>query len=195
MYRILTAVFICMTLILSAVGIAAFPSPAMAITGGDSYDGDGNSLDVSLALPGDIFLVRGTKKLSWAIPGYWEHTAMYVGNGMIVEGWPGGARYLPVEVINTADEAALIRVNTTSAIRQNAVQFHLERIGIAYDYLWVTKQVYGDSYYCSELNWASYKSQGVEIDANPGYHWLYQNSVAPQEIADSNNITFIARAN
>jgi uncharacterized protein YycO len=161
LYRFVTAFVIIVTLLFSAVSIVAFPTSALAITGDDYYAGDGNSLDVSLARPGDIFLVKGTKKLSWAIPGYWEHTAMYVGDGMIVEGWPGGARYLPVEVINTADEAALIRVYTTSTIKENAVQFHVDRIGIAYDYVWVTKQIYGDRYYCSELNWASYKYQGV----------------------------------
>lgn len=84
------------------------------------------------------------------------------------------------------DTVAVLRVNTNDVVRQNAVYFAYQQLGKPYDWGgWWTKEVYGDSYYCSELVWAAYKAAGgPDIDANPGWSWKYLDGVAPQEIYD-----------
>ena len=71
-----------------------------------------------------------------------------------------------------------------------------QQVSKPYDYKWLTwiggKEVRGSSYYCSELAWAGYKTQGVNIDQHSGFYWRYGYSVAPQEIVADGNTYKIA---
>jgi uncharacterized protein YycO len=128
------------------------------------------------------------------IPGYWTHTGMIAyydsnkGEWMVVEAYddPSQVRLVTLsDFLKRYDEVAVLRVRTTDDIRQKAVNFALAQLGKPYDYLWFMKEVYGDSYYCSELVWASYKAVGgPDLDANPGFNLKYLDGVAPQEIYD-----------
>jgi uncharacterized protein YycO len=92
------------------------------------------------------------------------------------------------EFLSRYDTVAVLRVATSDYIRTQAVYLALAQLGKGYDYWWPSKQVYGDSYYCSELVWASYKAVGgPDIDANPGWSWTYAYGVAPQEIYDDSD--------
>ncbi|WP_248841822.1 YiiX/YebB-like N1pC/P60 family cysteine hydrolase [Thermococcus thioreducens] len=141
-------------------------------------------------VPGDI--VIGHNPLSSiVIPGYWTHTGIiayydyYANDWVVVEAWddPSAVRLVYLsDFLRRYDTVAVLRVATTDYVRQNAVSFALQQLGKPYDWGWWTKQVYGDSYYCSELVWASYiAAGGPDIDANPGFSWKYLNGVAPQE--------------
>ncbi|ASJ11678.1 YiiX/YebB-like N1pC/P60 family cysteine hydrolase [Thermococcus thioreducens] len=144
-------------------------------------------------VPGDI--VIGHNPLSSiVIPGYWTHTGIiayydyYANDWVVVEAWddPSAVRLVYLsDFLRRYDTVAVLRVATTDYVRQNAVSFALQQLGKPYDWGWWTKQVYGDSYYCSELVWASYiAAGGPDIDANPGFSWKYLNGVAPQEVYD-----------
>jgi len=177
-------------------------APASALIPGE-WKGDGNNLNLGVLQPGDIILCRGCA--GWLedkfgnIVGYWHHAAMYIGNGKMVEAWKDGVRVVPVDMVRNADEVAVYRVKTGDSIKAKAVNFALSKVGLPYDYQWLTyvggKEVYGKSYYCSELIWAAYlASGGPDIDQNPGWSWRYGYSVAPQELADDGDTYLVARA-
>jgi len=142
---------------------------------------------------GDIVIGHGTDTVSGAIPGYWSHVGIVayydssVNDWIVVEATPERGVSLATlqEFMSRYDDFAVLRVATTDSVRQAAVRFALSQLGKPYDYALWTKQVYGDSYYCSELAWASYKAvNGPDIDANPGFSLKYLWGVAPQEIYD-----------
>jgi uncharacterized protein YycO len=171
------------------------PSEALV---GDTWGGNGNSLNFAYLQVGDIISVKGVI-VGAAIGEIWmgySHTAIYIGNSQMVEAWKQGVRIAPVSMVHNADCAQIDRVSTSSSVKNAALNFMKQQVGKPYDYIWLTyiggKQVYGSSYYCSELAWAGYKTQGVDIDQNTGFHWRYGNSVAPQEIVDDGNTYFVA---
>ncbi len=115
----------------------------------------------------------------------------------MVEAWKDGVRVVPVSMARNADEVAVYRVSTSSNVKSAAVNWALTKVGYPYDYKWLTyiggKEVYGKSYYCSELIWAAYKAVGgPDIDQNPGWSWKYGYNVAPQELADDGDTYLVA---
>ncbi|HIP89861.1 MAG TPA: hypothetical protein EYH24_08200 [Thermococcus paralvinellae] len=144
-------------------------------------------------IPGDVII--GHNPVSdLFIPGYWTHTGLIayydeaLGEWMIIEAWddPSSVRIVTMsDFLKRYDEVAILRVRTTNDVRQRAIAFAMQQLGKPYDWLWFTKEVYGNSYYCSELVWASYLAAGgPDVDANPGFTWKYFWGVAPQEIYD-----------
>ncbi len=143
-------------------------------------------------IPGDIAIGHSdnTDKI---IPGYWTHTGIVGWWDSSRQDWIVIEEYNPViltplkDFMKRYDTVAILRVNTNNDVRNAAVLFAYQQLGKPYDYKWYTKHVYGDKYYCSELVWAAYKANGVDIDANPGWSWKYANGVAPQEIYDDSD--------
>jgi uncharacterized protein YycO len=176
--------------------------PACALVP-EEWSGDGNNLDLSILRPGDIILCRGCagwlEETFGNIVGYWHHAAMYIGNGQMIEAWKDGVRIVPVDMVKKASEVGVYRVKTTDTVRINAINWAKTKVGLPYDYKWLTyiggKEVEGDSYYCSELVWAAYlKAGGPDIDQNPGFSLRYGYNVAPQELADDGDTYLIAQA-
>ena len=167
---------------------------------GKEWTGNGNNLNLSLLQVGDIICVKGVIKIAGLAEWYmgYGHCAIYIGNGKMVEAFSDGVRVMDADMIHNADCAELLRVRTTTSKKQAAVNFMLKQVGKPYDYQWVSvyfggKEVYGKSYYCSELAWAGYKvAGGPDLDRNPGYHWKYGPNVAPQEIADDGDTYRVA---
>ncbi|MFO7818265.1 MAG: YiiX/YebB-like N1pC/P60 family cysteine hydrolase [Desulfovibrionales bacterium] len=194
---IITYILIVTVLLLGPIGVS------WALNA--DYEGDGNNLDLSKLQKGDVIVMKGVKKYADLIgnmfPGYWHHTAVAISSGgdaEMVEAWPGDARVIDATSARTADEAAIYRVNTGSSVKNNAVNFMLGHIGKPYDYSWLIwpggKSTNSYYWYCSELNWAGYKVNGVDIDQNPGYHWKYWNNVAPGELADDYDTWEVTRS-
>ncbi len=173
--------------------------PAVALVP-DTWVGDGNNLDFSVLQPGDIIACDDCAGwLTAAIPGHYEHVSMYIGNGQMIEAWKDGVRVVSIDMVHNANEVAVERVYTSSSIKQAAINWALTKVGYPYDYKWLTyiggKEVYGDSYYCSELIWAAYLAVGgPDIDQNPGWSWTYGYNVAPQEIVDDGDTYRVATA-
>lgn len=163
-----------------------------------SYEGDGNSLDLTKLQVGDIIMLKGVVS-TYSFPGYtWAHCAIYVGDGYIVEAWEP-TRKVPYSILKTASSAAIYRINTTDAIKQAAAAFALAQIGKPYDWSWITgggaKDVNSSAWYCSELVWAAYKTQGIELDGYPGTDNIYGVTVAPDELVLTSNVTLITSSN
>jgi len=190
---------------LSSISIAAMGTPAntsstqaQAAVSSKEWQGNGNNVNLGVLQVGDIICVKGTLVgaglVEWII-GY-SHCAVYIGNGQMVEGWSGGVRISSIDMIHNTDCAEIVRVSTSSWVKQQAVNWMLGKLGYSYDYKWLTyiggKEREGSSYYCSELAWAGYLTYGVDIDQNPGWSWNYGYNVAPQELADDGNVYTVA---
>ena len=166
---------------------------------GKEWTGNGNNLDLSKLQFGDIISVKGVIVIAGA--GEWwmgySHTAIYIGNGQMIEAFADGVRLASISMIHNADCARIDRVSTSSSVKTAAVNFMKAQLGKPYDFRWLTyfggKQVYGSSYYCSELAWAGFKAVGgPDIDRYTGYNWRFGFNVAPQEVVDDGNTYYIS---
>ena len=190
-----------------------------------TYGGEGNDLDLSVLELGDIINVHGVNSPELAgvygpgteiverLQGYlegghWWHTAVYVGDGKIVEAWLPKVRKVDYEILHTSTDVGVYRVRTTDEIKRKAVKFCESKVGLTYNYTWlsilplfypsVKQQIEGDVYYCSGLAWAAYKaSGGPDINAYPGFHNkppITGYLIAPDNISQSDNVELIASA-
>jgi len=144
---------------------------------------------------GDIVLGHSPDTDSY-IPGYWTHAGIIGWYDSNIHDWIVIEAYYYVrltplrEFMKRYDTFAVLRVRTDDTTRYYAVVFAYNQLGKSYSFKWWTKEVYADSYYCSELVWASYywaSNGAVDIDANPGWSWKYADGVAPQEIYDDSD--------
>jgi uncharacterized protein YycO len=143
------------------------------------------------------------------VPG-WDHVAMYVGGGLFIEAgdYPGThvVTYAPLGFYCLwASEIAYGRVVTADeSQRLGAVAFAECQLYQPYQDPYVCwwananpndpDDPYSNEFYCSELVWAAYVHEGINIDATPdppspeeggdGVH-LY---VSPQDIADDDDV-------
>jgi uncharacterized protein YycO len=158
------------------------------------------SINAAHIRPGDI-IFGYSPSMDPIIPGYWTHVVIFVGfdhEGIAwaIESNTAGVSYFRVRSLLARDygDLALGRVNVDSSQIDVALTFAQQQLGKPYDYRWYSKQVHGDSYYCSELAWASYFVAGVDIDENPGWSFKYANGVASQELFDDTDVTIYWRA-
>jgi cell wall-associated NlpC family hydrolase len=121
--------------------------------------------------------------------GYWDHVAIYVGGGCIVEATaddlgdpkPGvvmpeltleqfAERYDKVTVKRLKDGYFWNRYwrqfGGRDSIIEEAVDYVEEKVGDPYD--WRFQKYDEAAYYCSELVWHAYDQSGVELDWNRG---------------------------
>ncbi|WP_297127587.1 YiiX/YebB-like N1pC/P60 family cysteine hydrolase [Thermococcus sp.] len=191
--RLITALFLTsLVLGMSMPSVAALDLIGSIIGGTTEY----NHPYPTDVIPGDIIIGHNPVSDLY-IPGYWTHTGLVayyddsLGEWMIIEAWddPSAVRIVTMsDFLKRYDEVAILRVKTTDDVRQKAIAFAMQQLGKPYDWLWFFKEVYGDSYYCSELVWASYiAAGGPDVDANPGFTWTYFWGVAPQEIYDDDD--------
>ncbi|MHA1608072.1 MAG: YiiX/YebB-like N1pC/P60 family cysteine hydrolase [Candidatus Freyarchaeota archaeon] len=143
---------------------------------------------------GDIILARDDTVedllVSLRYSPYWTHAMIYVGGGMIVEGTVRGVVCSPVWYVLECEEFCVLRVNTYPHVRLAAAWFACTQVGKPCDGNCFLKQVYGCSYYCSELVWAAYKAAvtvagipcGPDIDGNPCWSPMSSWGVSSAEI-------------
>lgn len=147
----------------------------------------------STLLPGDI--IMGSQPDA-NIPTKWSHVGMYVGDGMVVEAF---GTDIPTQLFPIDDWeypemsfASYFRViSADAAVREKAVEFVLEQVEeeAPYDIRFHTKQVDGDSWYCTEIVWAAYllASNGkINIEQSPDPLGVY-----PWEIEHSDQIALV----
>jgi parallel beta-helix repeat protein len=99
------------------------------------------------------------------------HVGIYVGNGEVVEAQSEGVQRNSIETWDypNRDNVWLLRVNCSAEVKNAAVLFAEAQVGKSYDWRWVQKNndPDSDSWYCSELVWAAYYNQGVNIEDHP----------------------------
>jgi len=134
----------------------------------------------------------------YTIVGYWSHAEILykydstLNDWLVVEALFEGVRVNTLrEFMSRYSAVVILRVKGVSdSAAARAASWAYSKLYYPYDWNGYYKQVYGPSYYCSELVWAAYMATtGVDIDA---YAWLPQNwyGVLPGEIvADSDVYT------
>lgn len=157
---------------------------------------------------GDIILTD-----SGYIPGVsgWDHAALYIGSGNIMEAdphcedwgwlewwwstgqyeklWRGGVEEDTLsQTFQDYDTVAYLEVTSADGDdRVEAVQFTIGQEGEAFDYIsyWDddAKQVDANGFYCSELVWAAYYHYPLRINLDSSGSGG-DNAVSPQEIDD-----------
>jgi uncharacterized protein YycO len=130
------------------------------------------------------------------------------GHIAVVEGVysrPGGGQYIRViEAIDSGVKRSILddtriddrdgyvlRVkNATTTQKNNAVSFCVGEIGSSYslDFAHDTSSSETD-WYCSELAWAAYKNQGIDIETTG---WLNEPGITPRDIYRSNKVNTIS---
>lgn len=162
--------------------------------------------------PGDLMFIESKHELGLEdIPG-WDHIVMYTGTGYtFIESVPypycDGVQYTALSIFRrwAADVAFGYVATASESQRMGALNFAQSQLGQPYqnahEESWHANanpddpnDPYSDEWMCSELIWASYLHQGINIDVTPfppppeeggdGIH-LY---VAPQDIADDDDV-------
>jgi hypothetical protein len=149
----------------------------------------------------------------WNVRGY-DHVAIYIGDEKFI----GSTRNDMTHVIevNVSEYSFFLNVlhyknpafarviSATPTQRQNATEWALSRTGDLYQ-TWDPRKVAdpnssiitADRWYCSEIIWAAYYNQGIDIDRNgwtrdlPWFFPLW-SSVSPQDIYDDNDVIHLS---
>lgn len=108
--------------------------------------------------PGSVFLTKTNGELSnWAIPGFWSHAAMYIGNDQVIEAvGKHGVRITDIySFLLTKDYVAVMHPEfCDDEAMATAVGWALGHLGKGYDFLVGPAS---DVFYCSELIFKAYK--------------------------------------
>jgi len=140
---------------------------------------------------GDILLCRSPSS-AVSISGEWTHAGIYVGNGQVVEALPTPgvtSRNITTWDFPTKTWVVLLRVRGGDGNR--AAEFARNQVGQPYDYALWQKNMDPNSersegWYCSELVWAAYFNQGINIEHGPD-----SGVVSPTEISLDDNVAYI----
>jgi len=116
--------------------------------------------------------------------GYWTHAGIYVGEGLITESsgriecspwWQPWTCLSPQPGVEThpilesgfwdATDWAILWPSATVAQRDSAARYAMAQTGKPYNWDYLNKQT-EDSFYCSQLAWRAYETQGIDLDSN-----------------------------
>jgi hypothetical protein len=145
----------------------------------------------------------------WNVSGY-DHVLIYLGNDSFIgTNFDRNTGTSDVCVVGSTDlfrNPHLINpvygrvINATVEQRHNATEWALSRVGDLYQ-TWDPRKeadpnapmITADRWYCSEIVWAAYYHQGIDIDKNGwarDFPWFFPifSSVSPQDIYDDNDV-------
>jgi YVTN family beta-propeller protein len=137
---------------------------------------------------GDILLSHGLGPLYVAqealFNGYWTHAGLYVGDGVIAESsgridctpwWEVWTCLSPEPGVQThriedtgfwtASDWAILRPTASTGQRDGASSYAVNQTGKDYNWWYLDKETEG-SFYCSQLVWRAYETQGIDLDSN-----------------------------
>jgi parallel beta-helix repeat (two copies) len=114
------------------------------------------------------------------------HVGIYVGNGLTIEAESDGVDYHSIyEWDYTRKNVYLLGVSCSNEIQERTASFAMEQWGKDYDNNWLQKSSdpNSESWYCSELVWAAYYNQGIDIN----YRSPAPGAVRPRDIYMDND--------
>ena len=145
----------------------------------------------------------------WNVPGL-DHVAIYLGNDTFVctghskQTGTFGVNIMSYDSLFTSGMLINPRyarvINATAEQRHAATEWALSRIGDLYQ-TWDprkcadpnSRMITANQWYCSEIVWAAYYNQGIDIDKNgwkrdfPSFFPIF-SAVSPQDIFDDNDV-------
>lgn len=118
---------------------------------------------------------------------FWSSTYNQFYIRVIEAGLPKVSRGVFDEERLANKEGTILRVSASEEQRNNAVVFCISQLGKAYA-LHTSKRssASSDSWYCSELVWAAYKNQGIELLNSPA-----KETVLPDDLYSSNKTSIV----
>ena len=137
---------------------------------------------------GDILLKNDGNILDLALE--WTHIGLYVGSNEVIETNSEGVVYNDLSEWDDDKNVALLRViSAREDQKQSAAKWAESQVGKINSYLWSEKRTDPDSlsWYGSELIWAAYKNQGIDIDFDQS-----KKFVSPDDIYKDNDIMEIS---
>ncbi|MFO8132696.1 MAG: YiiX/YebB-like N1pC/P60 family cysteine hydrolase [Thermoplasmatota archaeon] len=170
----------------AAIMVSLVFSPAAALEAASgTAAGDGAASPQA----GDIFFCEW--KHYDTDPG-WDHVALYLGNGSIVEATPAGrgvVRVVEASYLERYTEAIRYGrvVSANASQREAAVDFAVSQLGKPYQYLNFLRPMINrskdpapeaEAWYCTELVWAAYWHQDIDLDLRG----TFRGPVMPSEI-------------
>ncbi len=146
----------------------------------------GDPIQIEELEKGDI-LFRHSGRGDMFIPGYWSHMGIFVGeindSLRVIESTIRGVEMSTLKKFIGSNRVSVAKINSLTMEQRNEVSnWAIDKLGRSYHFNWFVKRVEADSYYCSELIWASYKHIDIDIDENPDFSIRYMYGVAPQEL-------------
>ena len=142
----------------------------------------------------------------WSQVGYWDHVAIYVGEGVdlfaydappypgpaVVEAtFDGGVSYTPLVNFLERDKPAAMAVRRLTdrpsrpTIINDAVQYALAQLGKPFDdlaVLGIPLKVGEGNIHCGELVWRAFEAAGVDLDSSGGPLLYPDNIYYSQEL-------------
>lgn len=145
--------------------------------------GRGNELDLSDIQPGDILLGG----YDGATYGKFTHAAIYEGEGIAWQGWlSSGVSQVSIERFRYYDRACILRVNTDSENRRQAVEMVAGWDGQLFFPLAFKP---GDRVWnCTKIIWEAYRRLGVDLDSGDDL-WI-----TPDNMYRSPRVSVIAQS-
>lgn len=116
---------------------------------------------------------------NWHLPGYWTHPGIFCGfdkegKGRVIEATLYGVKKHSLDCFLKRGPIGIGRVKRANQnIIDGAISWGESKIGCKFNWWWLTKNVKGSHYYCSEYVWSAYKTQGIDLDSNPEFHWKF----------------------
>ena len=144
------------------------------------------SISNNIVLPyvraGDIVFME-LDNYSCKLPG-WDHCGIYVGNNEFIHasGYLNCVDKQDLSLFKSLDcEIVYGKVITSNKVQRiNAINFAEGQIGKPYNALELKDPSFdSEAWYCSELVWAAYLSQGIDLDRNG---WNFPHYVGTLEI-------------
>jgi len=141
---------------------------------------------------------KGLRKI--AVEG---HAGIYVGNGEVVEACllpvPSRVRKTSIETWDypSRTDVYICRVSTSLVNRAQAALFAEDQVGSWYQPKLNDKRPDSSLWYCSELPWAAYYNQGINIDSSDtpsmSEEEIFGNPVLPRELLYDDDITVVGK--
>jgi len=119
------------------------------------------------------------------------HVGIYIGHDSVIEASKSeGIHETSITSWDERDEAILLGVSAPYSAMRGAIDFGIAQKGKPYDENWTQKNSDSSSpsWYCSELVWAAYYNQGVNLEYTPDPY-----VVSPKELYDSTLTYFKGR--
>ncbi|MDR1615982.1 MAG: hypothetical protein LBR98_03110 [Syntrophomonadaceae bacterium] len=94
--------------------------------------------------------------------GEYSHAALYIGEGMVLEGYGNGIYIQPVNRFRSYSQVALLKVEVAPEVKARAVDYALRQYKEAFYPLAFKKNE--RVWNCSKIIWKSYEKYGINLD-------------------------------
>jgi hypothetical protein len=122
----------------------------------------------------------------------WGHVGICYGTSYVIEAISGGVNKSPIEKWDDIPGIYVLRVDCNNSVASAAASLALTQLGKPYQ-LYITDKsdsMNSSTWYCSELVWAVYRHQGIDLEYTPDTWGLIIGAVTPWEVYMSTQVIY-----